>query len=52
MKNILEGLFDSNEKQIKKIQKIVEKINTQIRVFQIIGSRVTTASTEVVTPIT
>ena len=28
MKNILEGLFDSNEKQIKKIQKIVEKINS------------------------
>lgn len=28
MKNIFEGLFDSNEKQINKIQKIVEGINT------------------------
>lgn len=28
MKNILVGLFDSNEKQIKKIQKVVEEINS------------------------
>jgi len=28
MKNIFEGLFDSNEKQINKIQKIVDRINT------------------------